>query len=62
MKQIGVLQSIRLSAYMALSMFILVNTNISVAALKDFLYFKVTFTITYALSEFGLPVFTLPMI
>ena len=38
MKQVSTLQPIKLSAYMAESMFIIVNTDISVAALKDLIF------------------------
>ena len=38
MKQVSALQPIKLSAYMALSMFITVNTDILVAALKDLIF------------------------
>ena len=38
MKQISAIQPIKLSAYMALSMFIIVNTDNSVAALKDLIF------------------------
>ena len=38
MKQVSALQPIKLSAYMELSMFIIVNTDISVAALKDIIF------------------------
>ena len=35
MKQVSALQPIKLSAYMTKNMFMIVNTDISVAALKD---------------------------
>ena len=38
MKHVSALQPIKLSAYMAYSMFIIVNTDISVAALKDLIF------------------------
>ena len=38
MKQVSALQPIKLSAYMAWSMFIIVTTDISVAALKDLMF------------------------
>ena len=40
-------------------MFVIANKDISVVALKTFYYFKVTFSVTYALSEPGWPVYTL---
>ena len=61
MKQVSVLQPIKLSAYMALSMFIIVNTDISVAALKDLIFQGNIFNYLCFVWVCGLPVFTLPI-